>query len=96
MNESYIRLSLQRALLGAVTPNLRLVYFLENEKNIELVFIYITPPSENERELASIVETEVISDFPPPKYVIHTRILTKPYSTILEKVGNWVYHVCEG
>jgi hypothetical protein len=60
---SSIRCVLQVALLGAVTPNLRAVNANFDENNIELFFYYENPPSEDEEELSSVIETEVYSDF---------------------------------
>lgn len=59
-----IALSLQRALLGAVTPNLRAVGFRYVEPEIIVTFVFDGPVPEEDVEAAQIVTTEVISDFP--------------------------------
>lgn len=63
----YLRLSLQRALLGNVTPNIRAVIAELSGKNISLLF-YFEGEGEGEvddddEELVSIIETEIIADF---------------------------------
>lgn len=60
-----IKNSIQRALLGHVTPNLRAVgvNLEENTKSV-LTFYYDQEPSEDEQELASLADTEFIADFP--------------------------------
>lgn len=61
----YILCSIQRALLGYITPNLRAVYVeIESQNSCQLVFYYDKVLSEEEEELASLVDTEFISDFP--------------------------------
>ncbi|WHP32245.1 hypothetical protein QMG90_04745 [Trabulsiella odontotermitis] len=60
---SYVRLSLQRALLGNVTPNIRAVVVELKNKNISLLFYFDGEPNDDDEELVSVVETEVIADF---------------------------------
>ena len=57
-------LSLQRALLGAVSPALREVSCGWQGKQINLRFVYDGEISESDIEAAHIVATEVIADFP--------------------------------
>lgn len=60
-----IRCSVQRALLGYVTPNLRAVYvILENNGKYHLIFYYDKGVTEDEEELACYADTEFIADFP--------------------------------
>lgn len=58
--------SIQRALLGHVTANLRAVYVIvdEESQSYNLFFYYDKPLSEDEAELASLADTEFIADFP--------------------------------
>lgn len=58
----YLRLSLQRALLGNVTPNIRAVIAELSGKNISLLF-YFEGEVDDDDELASVIETEIIADF---------------------------------
>lgn len=61
--------TIQRGMLGNVTPNLRALYVLfENEKSFELNFYFDKPPSGDEEEFSNLVDTDVLSDFPSPYY----------------------------
>jgi hypothetical protein len=60
-----VLLSLQRALVGAVTPNLRLVVCRWTESEIKIRAVYDQQPSPDEVEEMSIVETNMLADFPP-------------------------------
>lgn len=59
----HLKFSLQRALLGNVTPNVRAVIANLENKNINLYFYYDGVISDDDEETASVVETEVIADF---------------------------------
>ncbi|MCT4713942.1 hypothetical protein MUA01_02905 [Enterobacteriaceae bacterium H18W14] len=59
----FFRLSLQRALLGKVTENIRGVIASLDENNILLTFYYDGAITEEDKENASEIETEVIADF---------------------------------
>ncbi|MCH9625163.1 MAG: hypothetical protein S4CHLAM123_03320 [Chlamydiales bacterium] len=66
INDRYGLIATQHALLGAVTPNLRVVTIkvcLE-EKMIKICFFYDGEISEEDFEIANTAITEVISDFP--------------------------------
>lgn len=58
-----LKLSIQSALLGAITENIRNVAVYINEKKIFLYFFINGEISEDEKENISIIETEVIADF---------------------------------
>jgi len=60
---SYVRLSLQRALLGNITSNIRAVAIELRIKNISLFFYFDGELDDEDKELVSVVETEVIADF---------------------------------
>ncbi len=68
-----LRLSIQRALLGAVTSNLRMVTAEGDDEEIRLYFYYHGEISEEVNELAEVAATEVISDF--PKQMLDLKIL---------------------
>lgn len=96
MNEpnqlSKIFCSLQAALLGHVTPNLREVCVIMHETNsYELVFFYDHQLSEDEEELASLVDTEFIADFPSPEYHTECTVKVFPYPKKIPKIGYCVY-----
>jgi hypothetical protein len=58
-----IRCSLQVALLGEITPNLRGVEVKFDSTLIEIFFYYYSFISEDEYEISEIVGSEVISGF---------------------------------
>ena len=57
------RLSLQRALWGAITPQLRAVAMGWTSEVGRARFVFDRRPTEEDRELVEDVETEVIADF---------------------------------
>jgi hypothetical protein len=88
---SALRCSLQVALLGCITPNLRAVSICVTNSNACLFFYYNTPPSEEEQELASFVDTEFIADFPSPEFKTDYKIITLPYPSPIPKEGMLVF-----
>ena len=66
INDGYALLSASRALLGAVTPNLRVVTIKVSaeEKMVKVCFFYDGNISEEDFETANTAITEIISDFP--------------------------------
>jgi hypothetical protein len=60
---NYFKLSIQRALLGNVTENMRAIMAELSENNIKLFFYYDGEVHENDEETVSEIETEVIADF---------------------------------
>jgi hypothetical protein len=78
----YILCSVQRAMLGNVTPNLRAVYVMtDNEATFQVVFYYDQPLSKDEEELASLTDTEVISTFPSPVYSTDYKVQVLPFAS---------------
>jgi hypothetical protein len=65
MNDFRVRvlISIQSALLGLVTPNLRGVAVAAHEPSIRLRFVFENDPSDDDRENVSLAETYVIADF---------------------------------
>lgn len=92
MDKKDLLLSAQRALLDKVTENLRAVCLVINDECINLFFYYDKTPSEEEEELASLADTEIISDFPSPEY--KTRFFQKivPFPEKIPDIGDCVYH----
>lgn len=81
--------SIQQALLGNVTPNLRAVYaFIEGEA-YGIIFYYDQPLSEDEEELASLTDTEFISAF--PDYETSCTVEVIPYPQKIPQKGYCVY-----
>lgn len=92
-----IKCSVQRALIGYITSNLRsvCVNIDENEK-ITLIFYYNEEPSEDERELASLTDTEFISDFSLPEFDTDAKVLVLPYPKPIPKSTAMIYKKYEG
>lgn len=64
MNESTrLRLLLNVALLGDVTPNMRAALIRKVGSEIKTRFVFYIRPSDDELESASIASTEVVADF---------------------------------
>ncbi len=58
-----ILLSLHRALLGEVTPNLRAVTVRAEGSLIQAICYFADPPGEEEREAIQVVHMNVLADF---------------------------------
>lgn len=78
LDEHAVALSLQRALLGAVTPNLRAVSFRIEDGTIHVDFTYDGEAAPEDRECAEITVSEVISDFPQADATEHIRRVDAP------------------
>lgn len=89
MEYAPLMLSMQIAMLGMVTPNLRAIYIRKNGKEACLYFYYDNPPLDDEEELASIMHTEVISDF--VDYDIDFKVCVLPYPQLIPKDGWCAY-----
>jgi hypothetical protein len=59
-----VLLSVQRALVGYVTTNIRFVACRWTSDAIEVRIIYNEAPASNDREDMSLVESEILADFP--------------------------------
>jgi hypothetical protein len=70
-----LALSLQRALLGAVTPNMRAVYARRDRNEIVITFVFDGDISADDVETTGIVSTEVISDFPDPDITVTENLI---------------------
>lgn len=84
--------TIQRGMLGNVTPNLRALYVVfENPKSFELIFYFDKPPSVDEEEFASLVDTDVLSDFPSPYFKTGFSTLVFPSPNKILSEGYCVY-----
>lgn len=63
LTQSSIRTSIQGALLGAITPNVRAIWASFEEKKIVIDFFYESPWTDEEEDLSEIVSSEVVADF---------------------------------
>lgn len=86
-----VLLSLQRALLGEVTPNLRAVTVAFTGDSIHFEAFFDGPIGDEEREAMSLVETEVLADFPPEHRVTH-QLVRLDAPTLVPKDRTWAYH----
>ena len=85
-------LSLQRALLNEVHPELRQVSIEANaiSEVVRLRFEYDGVPTESARESCSCVSTEVISDFPAP-WDLEEDHISVPYPHKLSALAHVAY-----
>ncbi|WP_368540820.1 hypothetical protein [Enterobacter soli] len=74
----YLRLSLQRALLGNVTPNIRAVIAELTGKSISILFYFEGEVDDDDEELASVIETEIIADF-DDDFTVYTAVQRLDY-----------------
>lgn len=74
--QATVRLSLQIALLGMITPNIRAITCGWDSITINVKFIYDGDFSDNDADLAEEVASEVISSF--PDYMISTKCISVP------------------
>jgi hypothetical protein len=81
--------SIQRGLLGRVTPNLRAVYMYQRTDKTYLNFYYDRLPSKKEEELVSLAHTAIISDFPTDE--INFTIFAVPYPLKVKENDFCVY-----
>lgn len=83
-------LSVQRALLGAVSPSLRGVTVGWQDNLIRLRFYFDGPISDEEYSAVQVVSTEVIADFQSP-WEINEEILRLDPPTPLECLEAWAF-----
>jgi hypothetical protein len=90
MTYDHISLILQVGLLGEVFPALRGVGFtLENER-VELVFYHDGALSEEDRESAACIETEVLAGL-PKSVVVVSQVIRVDTPKSMPDPGRWVY-----
>src|ERR1700722_7689421 len=86
-----ICLSIQRALLGVVTPSLRRVSFTLMDHLITVYFIYDEEITELEEELPGGAEAEMIADF-PGAYMRCLNLKREPFSKKISSEGQIVFN----
>ncbi|MCE5318497.1 MAG: hypothetical protein LLG04_14190 [Parachlamydia sp.] len=87
---------MQVALLGAITNNLRAVNVENDGANINVIFYYATPPSEDEEELSEIIVSEMYADYGNiPNIFIEARRVVLPLPNRIPEVGLRVFHRSE-
>jgi hypothetical protein len=88
--------SLQVALLGAVTPNLRGVGVKWDDTHIHFNCYFDGPVSDEDRATMAVVDTEVLSDFPWSHQVTHDVIrldfpqwLPRDETSVYQRKEDW-------
>ena len=84
------RLSIQRALLGEISPQLRSVVFSIVGRDIDVRFYFDGLISKIDAESASCVETEIIADYEAEDTVTF-RCIRLDAPKPIEDDGVWVY-----
>jgi hypothetical protein len=86
-----LRLSAQRALLGVIRPEVRLIKVRRDDDQIVFTTIVSLPPSATLKDALSVAATEIIADFPDCR--IEERIIVNseflPAEDVLDE--GWVY-----
>lgn len=91
-NHVTLLLEIQRALLGIVTSNLRMVTAEGNEEEIHLIFYYHGDISEREKEMAEVASAEIISGFSNQTLNLELIRLDAPAKMpSLKEVAYWRY-----
>ena len=86
---SHVILSVERALLGEVSPTLRGVTVGWEGHSIKLLCYYDGSISEEDRESMSCVQTEVMADFPDLQIELEVVRYDPPKE--MKSLGAWVY-----
>ena len=93
--EPELRLSAQRALLGAIHPSIRLIKIRRQGSSIRLTIVAAAQLDAEAAEALSIAATEIIADFPTcqieERLLVTTEVL--PNENILTE--GWVYQRLE-
>ena len=92
-----LRLSAQRALLGAIYPEIRLVKVKLDGSTIAMTTIADREVSEGASEALSIAASEIIADFPACNRITEQLVISDaelPREDILAE--GWVYQRAEG
>lgn len=83
-------LSVQRALWGRVTPDLRAVAVSWPGAAIKVRFVYEATVDDDTRELVSEAETESMADFDPPVQVRFGVEIVGPELAVPLSTGEWL------
>ncbi|EKT65113.1 hypothetical protein [Providencia burhodogranariea] len=91
-----LQLCMQRALLGAITPNIRAILAELIKNKIKIYFYYDGEIQDDDEENASIVTSEIIADF-DDEFDIDLIIKQIDYPIdIVHPIGICVYYRKEG
>lgn len=91
MDKKSILISVQRALLGMITCNMKAITIGYTERSFSLKVYFEYEPNELELELLKEISTEVIADFPKITEVKEIATITKIKANKLERLDEWAY-----
>ena len=86
-----LRLSAQRALLGAISPSVRLVKVVDNGRDIDFSVIAAEPLDSAAAEALSIAAAEIVSDFSDRTISENISVYTGPLPKEDIFEHGWVY-----
>lgn len=86
-----VLLSLQRALLGEISPNIRGITCSWDTSIITIHCYFQAEISDDDRESMECVATEVIADFPEHRVILECKRLDMPASLNPYTLSAWVY-----
>lgn len=95
IEEYELCLSIQRALLDRITPNLRRISFEMEQNLINLYFIYDDIPTELEEELSHDAAGEIIADF-LETFKINCDLKNVKYPQKMNSKGHIIFNRYEG
>ncbi|GBF07290.1 hypothetical protein DAERI_130120 [Deinococcus aerius] len=90
-----VALSVVRALLGAVTPEIRRVGFVMDGRRIQILCIHDGAPSESLSEEMNDVEAEILGDF-AADVSVEIQLVRLDAPAAIEREAVWVYARKEG
>lgn len=92
MNTNELKLSTQRALLGAITANMRAITLQAKNDSLLLRVIFYKNPSDDEKDLLGDITAEILADFNEINHVNEEFIIdSKSPSKNLECLDFWAY-----
>ncbi|HZN96007.1 MAG TPA: hypothetical protein VFB81_25000 [Myxococcales bacterium] len=85
-----VLLAIQQALLGEVSPNLRAVTVSYTETSLHFEAYFDGEVHDEEREAMSLVETELMAEFPSTHSLSH-QVIRLDTPALIPKDRTWVY-----
>ena len=76
--------------MGEITSNVRAVTVQFDLDSVKLEVFFDRPPSAEDRDAMSMVETELLSEF-PAEHEVSVIITTLPEPQLIPKDRTWVY-----
>ncbi len=93
MMNTELLLSTQRALLGAITPNMKAITIGSDGTTIKLRVYFLTTPNEDELEILSDITGEICSDITEIENFEEEALVVDPLVPVseLEMLDAWVF-----